>query len=466
MASNQVRTPSERESAGKAARRRAPRSIQGRWEPGPDRPDAVGILEEQDRNRVPELISIRHGRMLVSSFTFYRGAAGIMAADLGVTPRSGLDVQLCGDAHLSNFGVFAAPDRRLIFDINDFDETHPGPFEWDVKRLAASFAVGGRDRGFKKRERRDVVTTAARAYREEMRRLAAARSIDVWYERVDLDVLERYRSQVSRKVARNFDKAKAKAESKNSLRALTKLAREEDGELRIISDPPLIVPIEELVPKRKLKAVQAGLVELVDQYRGTLSPDIRNLSDRYRVVHVAHKVVGVGSVGTRCWIVLMLGSDTNDPLFLQVKEAGPSVLAPYASGGRYKHQGRRVVEGQRLMQAASDIFLGWLTNEEGLDGGRRDFYVRQLWDGKGSAQIETMTPSTMGLYAQLCGATLARAHARSGDPIAIASYMGGSDKFDSAISDFAEVYADQNERDYEAFSAAVESGRLKARSDL
>jgi uncharacterized protein (DUF2252 family) len=466
MASNQVRTPSERESAGKAARRRAPRSIQGRWEPGPDRPDAVGILEEQDRNRVPELISIRHGRMLVSSFTFYRGAAGIMAADLGVTPRSGLDVQLCGDAHLSNFGVFAAPDRRLIFDINDFDETHPGPFEWDVKRLAASFAVGGRDRGFKKRERRDVVTTAARAYREEMRRLAAARSIDVWYERVDLDVLERYRSQVSRKVARNFDKAKAKAESKNSLRALTKLAREEDGELRIISDPPLIVPIEELVPKRELKAVQAGLVELVDQYRGTLSPDIRNLSDRYRVVHVAHKVVGVGSVGTRCWIVLMLGSDTNDPLFLQVKEAGPSVLAPYASGGRYKHQGRRVVEGQRLMQAASDIFLGWLTNEEGLDGGRRDFYVRQLWDGKGSAQIETMTPSTMGLYAQLCGATLARAHARSGDPIAIASYMGGSDKFDSAISDFAEVYADQNERDYEAFSAAVESGRLKARSDL
>jgi uncharacterized protein (DUF2252 family) len=466
VASTQVRTPSDRESTGKAARRRAPRSVQGRWEPGPDRPDPVEILEEQDRDRVPELISIRHGRMLVSPFTFYRGAAGIMAADLGVTPRSGLDVQLCGDAHLSNFGVFAAPDRRLIFDINDFDETFPGPFEWDVKRLAASFAVGGRDRGFKKRERREVVTTAARAYREEIRRLAAARSIDIWYERVDLDVIEQYRSQVSRKVARNFDKAKAKAESKNSLRALTKLTREEDGELRIISDPPLIVPIEELVPKKKLKTVQAGLVDLVDQYRGTLSPDIRNLADRYRFVHVAHKVVGVGSVGTRCWIVLMLGNDSNDPLFLQVKEAGPSVLAPFTSGGRYKHQGRRVVEGQRLMQAASDVLLGWLTNEEGIDGGRHDFYVRQLWDGKGSAQIEQMTPHTMGLYAQLCGATLARAHARSGDPIAIASYMGGGDKFDGAMSDFAEDYADQNERDYEAFAAAAESGRISAQADI
>jgi uncharacterized protein (DUF2252 family) len=459
-------SPAEREAAGKAARRRAPRSVQARWEPGPDRPDPVEILEEQDRTRLPALIAIRHGRMLVSPFTFYRGAAGIMAADLAVTPRSGLDVQLCGDAHLSNFGVFAAPDRRLIFDINDFDETHPGPFEWDVKRLAASFAVAGRDRGFKKSQRREVITTAARAYREEMRRLASARGIDVWYERVDLEALEQYRSQVSRKVARNFDKARAKAESKNSLRALGKLTREDDGELRIISDPPLIVPIEELVSKPKLKAVQAGLADLVDQYRGTLSPDVRNLADRYRYVHVAHKVVGVGSVGTRCWVVLLLGRDSDDPLFLQVKEAGPSVLAPFTSGGRYKHQGRRVVEGQRLMQAASDIFLGWLTNEQGLDGGRRDFYVRQLWDGKGSAQIETMTPLTMGLYAQLCGATLARAHARSGDAIAIASYLGAGDKFDRAMSDFAEAYADQNERDYEAFSAAAQSGRVAVETDL
>jgi uncharacterized protein (DUF2252 family) len=466
VASTQTLTASESEATGKDARRRAPRSVQARWEPGPDRPDPVEILEEQDRTRVPELISIRHGRMLVSPFTFYRGAAGIMAADLGVTPRSGLDVQLCGDAHLSNFGVFAAPDRRLIFDINDFDETFPGPFEWDVKRLAASLAVAARDRGFKKSERREVVTKVASAYREEMRRLAAERSVDVWYERVDLEVLEQYRSQVKKKVAKGFDEARAKAESKNNLRALAKLTRQEDGELRITSDPPLIVPIEELVPKGRLKEVTAGLVALVDQYRDTLSPDIRNLADRYRYVHVAHKVVGVGSVGTRCWIVLMLGSDSNDPLFLQVKEAGPSVLAPFASGGRYKHQGRRVVEGQRLMQAASDIFLGWLTAEEGIDGRRRDFYVRQLWDGKGSAQIEQMTPYTMGLYAPLCGGTLARAHARSGDRIAIASYLGGGDKFDQAMADFAEAYADQNERDYEAFSDAADSGRVEVTRDI
>jgi uncharacterized protein (DUF2252 family) len=466
VASTQTLTPSASEAAGKDARRRAPRSIQARWEPGPDRPDPVEILTEQDRTRLPDLISIRHGRMLVSPFTFYRGAAGIMAADLGVTPRSGLDVQLCGDAHLSNFGVFAAPDRRLIFDINDFDETFPGPFEWDVKRLAASFAVGGRDRGFKKKVRREVVTTSARAYRGEMRQLAPERSMDVWYERIDLEVLEQYRSQVPKKMARNFDKARAKAERKNSLRALAKLTRPQDGELRIISDPPLITPIEELVPKGKLKEVQKALSDLVEQYRGTLQPDIRNLVDRYHYVDVAHKVVGVGSVGTRCWIVLMLGRDASDPLFLQVKEAGPSVLAPYASGGRYKHQGRRVVEGQRLMQAASDILLGWLTNEEGIDGGRRDFYVRQLWDGKGSAEIETMTPYSMRLYAQLCGATLARAHARSGDRLAIASYLGGGERFDEAMADFAEAYADQNERDYKAFAAAVESGRLNAERDI
>jgi uncharacterized protein (DUF2252 family) len=440
--------------------------VQGRWDPGPDRPDPVKILEEQDRTRVPELISIRHGRMLASPFSFYRGAAGIMAADLGVTPRSELEVQLCGDAHLSNFGVFAAPDRRLIFDINDFDETFPGPFEWDVKRLTASFAVAGRDRGFKKGERREVVSTAARWYREEMRRLAAERTMDVWYERVDLETLEQYRSEVSHKAARNFDKAKAKAESKNSLRALTRLTHQVNGELRIISDPPLIVPIEELVPKRELKALESALMQLVNQYRATLQPDIRYLAARYRFVHVAHKVVGVGSVGTRCWIVLLLGRDEDDPLFLQVKEAGPSVLAPFVNGGRYKNQGRRVVEGQRLMQAASDILLGWLTNDEGLDGGRRDFYVRQLWDGKGSAQIEQMTPHTMGLYAQLCGGTLARAHARSGDQVAIASYLGRGERFDQAMTEFAEAYADQNERDYEAFSAAAEAGKVEVTRDI
>jgi uncharacterized protein (DUF2252 family) len=462
-----VLTPNEREASGKSARRRAPRSVQARWEPVPDRPDAVEILTDQDRTRVPELISIRHGRMLASPFSFYRGAAAVMATDLAATPRSGLDVQLCGDAHLSNFGVFAAPDRRLIFDINDFDETFPGPFEWDVKRLAASFAVAGRDLGFKKGERRESVISAARNYREEMRRLAGERSIDVWYERLDIDAIQRYRDMVGKQDARNFDKGIAKAESKNSMRALTKLTHREGDELRIVSDPPLIVPIEELVKEMRgdLADMESKLTTVIDGYRGTLQPDIRTLADRYRYAHAAHKVVGVGSVGTRCWIVLLLGRDSDDPLFLQVKEAGPSVLSPFTSGARYKHQGRRVVEGQRLMQAASDILLGWLT-AEGIDGERRDFYVRQLWDGKGSAEIDSMTPHTMELYAQLCGWTLARAHARSGDRIAIASYLGGGDKFDRAIADFAEAYADQNQRDYETFAQAVDSGRLEVRTDL
>jgi uncharacterized protein (DUF2252 family) len=461
-----VLTPSERQASGKSARRRAPRSVQARWEPVPDRPDAVEILTEQDRTRIPELIAIRHGRMLASPFSFYRGAAAVMAADLAATPRSGLDAQLCGDAHLSNFGVFSAPDRRLVFDINDFDETFPGPIEWDVKRLAASFAVAGRELGFKRSERREPVTTAGREYREEMHRLAAERSIDVWYERLDVETIERYRDMITQKEAKNFDKAVAKAENKNSLRALTKLTRRQGDELRIVSDPPLIVPLAEFVRKDEVEEMSARMVSFLDRYRGTLQPDIRHLADRYRYVDAAHKVVGVGSVGTRCWIVLLLGRDSDDPLFMQVKEAGPSVLAPFMRGGRYKQQGRRVVEGQRLMQAASDILLGWLTVEQGYDGGRRDFYVRQLWDGKGSAEIERMTPHTMALYAQLCGWTLARAHARSGDRIAIASYLGSGDKFDKAICDFAEAYADQNERDYETFAKAVDSGRLEARTDV
>jgi len=462
-----VLTPNERETTGKSARRQAPRSVQARWEPVSDRPDAVDILTEQDRTRVPELISIRHGRMVASPFSFYRGAAAIMAADLAATPRSGLDVQLCGDAHLSNFGVFSAPDRRLIFDINDFDETCPGPFEWDVKRLAASFAVAGRDRSFKKGERREAVLTAARAYRQEMRRLAAMRSIDVWYQRLDVDVIERYRDQVSKQQGKQFDKGIAKAESKNSLRAFAKLTRKEGDQLRIVSDPPLIVPLEEIAQQERMELEKAEnmIVSLVNQYRGTLSPDIRVLSDRYRYVDSAAKVVGVGSVGTRCWIVLLLGRDSDDPLFMQAKESGPSVLAPFTSGGRYKHQGRRVVEGQRLMQAASDILLGWLS-AEGMDGQPRDFYVRQLWDGKGSAEIEKMTPTTMGLYGRLCGWTLAHAHARSGDRIAIASYLGKGEQFDGAMAEFAEAYAEQNERDFKEFEAAVEKGRMKAVTGL
>src|SRR5262249_23297259 len=353
------------------------------------------------------------------------------------------------------------------FDINDFDETFPGPFEWDVKRLAASFVVGGRQLGFKRKEGHDAALAAARTYREGIRKLAGERSIDVWYERIDIDVIERYRDMVNKKQAKNFDKGVAKAESKNSLRAFAKLTRQDGDRLRMVSDPPLIVPIEDIVRQEggDVEELQNRMNVFVDEYRGTLQPDIRSLADRYHYVDPGPQRGGVGGVGTRCWIVLLLGRDSQDPLFLQVKEAAPSVLSPFTSGARYKNQGRRVVEGQRLTQAASDILLGWLT-AAGVDGERRDFYVRQLWDGKGSAEIEAVTPYTMGLYAQLCGATLARAHARSGDRIAIASYMGGSDKFDSAIADFSEAYADQNERDSEAFAAAVKSGKLEARTDL
>ena len=455
-------SPGESEAAGKAARRRTPRSALGEWGRSAKRKSPVEILAGQDRTRVPELVPIRHGRMSASAFTFYRGAAGIMAADLGAAPNTDLNVQLCGDAHLSNFGVFAAPDRRLIFDINDFDETHPGPFEWDVKRLVASFAIGGRNLGFNERDRRGAVAEAAREYRCEMRRLAAMRTIDVWYERLDVGALERYRSEVTKKTAKRFDKARAKAESKNSLRAFNKLTHSVNGELRIISDPPLIVPVEEMAESdSQLNVVMGRLREFLVAYRRTLDRDVRRLAEDYRFVDLARKVVGVGSVGTRAWIVLLLGRDERDPLFLQAKEAEASVLDGFAGKSRFNQEGRRVVEGQRLMQAASDIFLGWLT-AEGPDGKTRDFYVRQLWDGKGSAQVELMTPTTMGLYARLCGWTLARAHARSGNRIAIASYLGKGESFESAMSDFAEVYADQNEADYREFEAAISEGRLKA----
>ncbi|MGA9373110.1 MAG: DUF2252 domain-containing protein [Solirubrobacterales bacterium] len=456
--------PSEREAVGKAARAKTPRSSHAFWEAGPERPDPVETLERQDRTRVPELVPIRHGRMLASAFTFYRGGAAIMAADLAATPSSELTVQLCGDAHLSNFGGFAAPDRQLIFDINDFDETHPGPFEWDLKRLAASFAIGGRAIGLKKSEGRAPVAAATRAYREEMRRLASMRTLDVWYERLDLQTLEQYRSQVSRGQAKNFDKNVAKAESKNSLRAFDRLTQRENGSVRIVSDPPLIVPIDEFLGVDPA-IVEERLMEVFTAYKGTLDRDVRHLVEGYRFVHAAHKVVGVGSVGTRAWILLLLGRDTGDPLFLQAKEAQTSVLEPYTQASEFKQQGRRVVEGQRLMQAASDIFLGWVT-AEGPDGKNRDFYVRQLWDGKGSAVVERMTAKTMALYAKLCGWTLARAHARSGDRIAIAAYLGKGDRFDRAICDFAEAYADQNERDYKEVAAAVEGGRLEAVADI
>ena len=457
-------TPRERQEAGKAARRKTPRSSHAAWEPQSDRPDPVNTLERQDETRVQDLVPIRHGRMLASAFTFYRGAAAIMSADLAETPTSGLRVQLCGDAHLSNFGAFAAPDRRLIFDINDFDETHLGPFEWDLKRLAASFSVAGRHLGFKGRETRSAVMTAAREYREQMRRLASMGTLDVWYERLDVKALQQYRSQVGRSQAKNIDKNVAKAEAKNRLRAFNKLTREENGEIRIVSDPPLIVPIDEMsemdpaIVEQRLRAVLAA-------YTDTLSHDVRQLVDGYRFADAAHKVVGVGSVGTRAWILLLLGRDSQDPLFLQAKEAQDSVLEPFGGASEFEQQGRRVVEGQRLMQAASDIFLGWVTSD-GPDGKSRDFYVRQLWDGKGSAEVEKMTPKGMALYAKLCGWTLARAHARSGDRIAIAAYLGKGDSFDRAICEFSEAYAEQNDRDYKRFASAVEDGLLEAKTDI
>jgi len=471
VALTQPLTLGEREASGKAARSRARRKSHATWEPGPDRPDPVETLERQDATRIPELVPIRHGRMLVSPFTFYRGGAAIMAADLAATPRSGLNVQLCGDAHLSNFGAFMAPDRQLIFDVNDFDETHPGPFEWDVKRLAASFAVAGRALGLKGNQCRSAVAAAAAGYREEMRRLAGLRDLDVWYSRVDIAALERYLDELSDSARRRkqWKKRVAKAEHKDSLRALTKLTVRQGDALRIVSDPPLIVPIEELWDQedgdRAGREIESELRRLVDEYRRTLDRSVFELARRYDYVHAAHKVVGVGSVGTRCWIVLLLGRDADDPLFLQVKEAQRSVLEPFARSSRFKNQGRRVVEGQRLMQAASDLFLGWFS-AEGIDGEQRDFYVRQLWDGKGSVEIEAMDREGLRLYAGLCGGTLARGHARSGDRIAIASYLGRGDAFDRAMCEFAETYADQNERDHEAFSAAVQSGRLEAKSEI
>ena len=398
------------------------------------------------------LLPIRYERMLASAFTFYRGAAAIMAADLATAPDTGLRVQLCGDAHLSNFGVFQSPDRSLVFDVNDFDETLPGPFEWDVKRLAASFAIGGRDRGFKRRERRSAVLRSVAAYREAMAEFAAMRAMEVWYSRLDVAEISRgLEGEVSGADRRRLAKNVAKAQGRDSLRALSKLTEARDGQIRIASRPPLLVPIEELARDEEidLDELSSMLTHLLARYRDTLDDSARALVERYRYVDAAHKVVGVGSVGTRAWIALLLGRDETDPLFLQLKEAGPSVLEPFAGPSEFDNHGRRVVVGQRLMQASGDVLLGWVT-VDGFDGQRRDFYVRQLWDGKGSAEVETMSPKRMTIYAGLCGWTLARAHARTGDPAAIAAYLGRSDRFDQAIGDYAELYADQNEADYEA----------------
>jgi uncharacterized protein (DUF2252 family) len=425
--------------------------------------DPVAILEQQAETRTPELVPIRYGRMVRTPFAFFRGAAAIMAADLADTPATGLDVQLCGDAHLSNFGVYAAPDRDLVFDLNDFDETLPGPWEWDVKRLAASFAVAGRDRGLEASERRETVLAAMRSYRGAMRQFAAMRTLDVWYARLDVaQQFARWVESGGAAARRNADRALAKARRKDSLRAVAKLTRNEDGMPRIVSDPPLIIPLDELLPEAEKERVERELVRLLRGYARTLQADRRHLLGAYRPVEMAHKVVGVGSVGTRAWIVLLLGRDASDPLVLQVKEAQRSVLEPYTRRSRQSNQGQRVVDGQRLMQSASDVFLGWLRVNEGLDGGTRDFYVRQLWDAKVSAPIEELDGYQLARYAEVCGWTLARAHARTGDREAIAAYLGAADRFDRALATFAEAYADQNERDHAALAAAIEAGRLEA----
>jgi uncharacterized protein (DUF2252 family) len=459
-------TSAQRSARGKAARAQVPRSSHAEWQPAPGRRDPVAVLEEQAQTRVPELIPIRHGRMLVSPFTFFRGAAGLMAADLAESAHTGLHVQLCGDAHLSNFGAFAAPDRRLVFGVNDFDETLPGPFEWDVKRLAASFAVAGRDRGFDAKERETVNIAVGRSYRKAMRDFAPMRTFDLWYARLNVDdAAKRWASTATTKQRKRFERNVAKANAKDSLRAFSRLTHVVDGELRIISDAPLIVPIDELVPPGESAAVSDALRTVIRSYRRTLTGDRRRLLERFRYVHAARKVVGVGSVGTRAWIVLMLGNDDADPLFLQLKEAESSVLEPFLGKSEYANHGQRVVEGQRLMQASSDIMLGWLRTP-GIDGVQRDFYIRQLWDGKGSALVESMDPSTMAGYAQLCGWTLAKAHARSGDAVAIASYLGSGDKFDRAMAIFAESYADQNAADYGVLRQALDAGRIAAETGL
>jgi uncharacterized protein (DUF2252 family) len=459
-------TPAQRAARGRAVRADLPRSSHGAFTPAADRPDPVALLEEQAASRVPELVPIRYGRMLLSPFAFYRGAALIMAADLAAGPSSGLEVQLCGDAHLSNFGLFGSPERRLVFDLNDFDETLPGPFEWDVKRLAASLEVAGRNNGYHDQERRRIVLAAVEAYRTAMTDFAGMGNLGVWYARLDVEeVLPRVEAELDRRRIKALRANLAKVRTRDSIQALAKLTRSQDGELRIVSQRPLIVPLQELLPEVEAARLTDGLAGLLRRYAASLPPDRRHLLGQYRLVQLARKVVGVGSVGTRAWIGLLVGRDGADPLFLQLKEAQASVLERFLGRSRYRNHGQRVVTGQRLMQAASDIFLGW-ERLTGLDGQDRDFYVRQLRDWKASADPEAMLPKGMAVYAKLCGWTLARAHARSGDRIAIAAYLGKADGFDRAILAFAEAYADQNDRDHQALRTAVETGAVQAQTGL
>ncbi|MEU4357094.1 DUF2252 domain-containing protein [Streptomyces virginiae] len=456
-------TPEERAAIGKEARNRCPRSGHAVYQPSPARPDPLAILEAQSATRVPELVPIRYARMTESPFRFYRGAAAIMASDLAGSPDSGIAVQLCGDAHLLNFRLLASPERRLMFDINDFDETLPGPWEWDVKRLSASLVIAARANGFDEAERARIVNSAVRSYREAMIRFAGMGNLDVWYAKIDAEGLEALvTEQLDKRGRKKLAAAMAKARSRDSLQVFDKLTEVVDGSPRIAADPPLLVPLGDLLPDDERDELVDRMSSLVGRYGRTLESNRRALLEDYRLVDVARKVVGVGSVGTRCWILLLLGRDGRDPLFLQAKEADTSVLADHVGASLYRNQGERVVSGQRLMQAASDIFLGW-ERVDGIDGRKRDFYVRQLRDWKGVAMPETMSPGPLETFGNACGMTLARAHARSGDRVAVAAYLGRGDVFDRALAEFAEAYADQNERDHQALVDAVRAGRLPVR---
>jgi len=438
----------QRWAAGQAARRLAPRSAHAAWRPAPDREDPVAILLRQERGLDASLLPLRHGRMAASPFAFYRGAAAIMAADLVATPTSGIRVQLSGDAHLLNFGAYAAPDRRLVFDLDDFDETHPGPWEWDVKRLAASLVIVGRDRRMTAQGARSLAIVAAAGYRAKMRELAAMTDLDTWYARIDV-------AQLVRSVPSGIARAEvlgvmAAASTRDNVHSFARLTRQVDGARQFIDRPPTLERLRDGAVRRRVTAI-------LRRYPASLTDDQRELLSRYRLVDVARKVVGVGSVGLAAYVALYLGRDDDDPLVLQVKQARPSVLAEYLPGLAVGGQGQRIVAGQRLMQAASDTFLGWAAGPRGSS-----YYVRQLSDMKWSLDVRGVPPKGLSLFARLCGQALARAHARSGDRIAIAGYLGAGDQFDRAIGAFAGAYADRNTLDHHAFQAAIASGRLRA----
>ena len=469
-----IPNPKEHEALGKAARKELPRSQQATIEFPENRRNPVDILMEQSESRVQELVPIRYGRMSASPFTFYRGAAAIMAADLGNMPHSGLMTQLCGDAHLANFGVYSSPERRLVFDVNDFDETHPGPFEWDVKRLVASFAVAGRHRGFSSEERRTINEAVGTAYRNAMSTFASMANMEVWYAHADIDEAlsglvvaaeDKDVPKVKRKDIARAQKLTAKAKTRTSLQAFTKMTFNTGGSPEFLSQPPLLVPVRDLMTEDQTDQVWQMLRGGLSAYRRSVPDDRKHLLDQFHVVDIAHKIVGVGSVGLRAWVLLLLGRDVDDPLVLQIKQSQNSVLEPYVGRSKYRNHGQRVVNGQRLQQAFTDIFLGW-TRVTGLDGESRDFYVRQLRDGKGSADLDRMPANGMEIYARLCGWTLARAHARSGDRIAIASYLGSTRTFEQAMGDFAEAYADQNEKDYAQMEQAIADGRIEAQAGI